>query len=424
MEANKDSAIQCLHIVKESIIEASSSSNPDECYDKAIRLINKAKKLYEDINPSEHGFDRHFKSLDDLTGYILSKRHHKPTSHNASSSNASASTSRSHSATNGQSSSTDDSPSTPTYTNEQRQEVLALLKLKDDYYKVLGVEKTATKEQIKKAYRKLALKFHPDRNSVPEATEAFKIIGAAYMCLSDDEKRKLYDAYGTDDRQKIGMSQQEAMFGRRRGAFSTNGGFYYYGGNHGGMDEDEIFFDLFSQMFGARNVYMSPNQRRQRRQYQRAEEDTDAQNTPSFTFGCIQLSLIFVILALSILPSFFSNFFPQKPSASYNEVYGNGYYHFESIGSFSEQRSITYSPRGKNIEIPIYYSPRVLAIYGDTIHTQYRKTVLSDYKHYLSNRCTEQKFYEQASSDNDKRAWLRRKEPGANYCKRLHDIFG
>ncbi|KAF0982009.1 hypothetical protein FDP41_011870 [Naegleria fowleri] len=423
MEANKDSAIQCLHIVKEAIIEASSSSNPDECYDKAIRLINKAKKLYEDINPSEHGFDRHFKSLDDLLGYILSKRHHKSSNHGSSNPSTSRSNSTSSSASSSQTSSSaaDDSPSTPTYTNEQRQEVLALLKLKDDYYKVLGVEKTATKEQIKKAYRKLALKFHPDRNSVPEATEAFKIIGAAYMCLSDDEKRKLYDTYGTEDRQKIGMSQQEAMFGRRRGVFPTNGGFYYYGG---GMDEDEIFFDLFSQMFGARNVYMSPHQRRQRRQYQR-EEDTEAQNTPSFAFGCIQLSLIFFILALSVLPSFFSNFFPQKPSASYNEMYGNGYYHFEQIGSFTEQRSVLYSPRGKNIEIPIYYSPRVLAIYGDTIHTQYRKTVLSDYKNYLSNRCTEQKFYEQASSsDNDKRAWLRRKERGVNYCQRLNEVFG
>lgn len=69
----------------------------------------------------------------------------------------------------------------------------------DDYYKTLGVEKKADQEAIKKAYRKLALKYHPDRNpNNREAEEKFKKISEAYAVLSDPEKRKQYDNFGSD----------------------------------------------------------------------------------------------------------------------------------------------------------------------------------------------------------------------------------
>ncbi len=67
---------------------------------------------------------------------------------------------------------------------------------KRDYYEVLGVPKDAAKQEIKKAYRKLALKFHPDRNKSPDAEEKFKEISEAYAVLSDDEKRGQYDQFG------------------------------------------------------------------------------------------------------------------------------------------------------------------------------------------------------------------------------------
>ncbi|MEN3027880.1 MAG: molecular chaperone DnaJ [Aquificaceae bacterium] len=67
---------------------------------------------------------------------------------------------------------------------------------KRDYYEVLGVPRNATQEDIKKAYRKLARKYHPDFNKEPEAQERFKEINEAYQVLSDPEKRKLYDQYG------------------------------------------------------------------------------------------------------------------------------------------------------------------------------------------------------------------------------------
>ena len=67
---------------------------------------------------------------------------------------------------------------------------------KRDYYEVLEIQKNANKDDIKNSYRKLALKFHPDRNKSPGAEEKFKEISEAYAVLSDDEKRKRYDTYG------------------------------------------------------------------------------------------------------------------------------------------------------------------------------------------------------------------------------------
>ena len=67
---------------------------------------------------------------------------------------------------------------------------------KRDYYDVLTVTRSASKEEIKNAYRKLALQYHPDRNKSPGAEEKFKEISEAYAVLSDDEKRKRYDTYG------------------------------------------------------------------------------------------------------------------------------------------------------------------------------------------------------------------------------------
>ncbi|MFQ5940756.1 MAG: molecular chaperone DnaJ [Nitrososphaerales archaeon] len=67
---------------------------------------------------------------------------------------------------------------------------------KRDYYEVLGVRKNAGADDIKKAYRKLALQYHPDRNKSPDAEDKFKQISEAYAVLSDSEKRQLYDTYG------------------------------------------------------------------------------------------------------------------------------------------------------------------------------------------------------------------------------------
>ena len=105
---------------------------------------------------------------------------------------------------------------------------------KRDYYEVLGVEKGASAEEIKKAYRKAAMKYHPDRNpGDKEAEEKFKEAGEAYEVLSDDDKRARYDQYGF-----AGVDPNYAG-GAGYGGFDGFGGFSGFG------DLGDIFGDLF-----------------------------------------------------------------------------------------------------------------------------------------------------------------------------------
>jgi len=100
---------------------------------------------------------------------------------------------------------------------------------KRDYYEVLELHRNASETEIKKAYRRMAFKYHPDQNSGdPEAEAKFKELSEAYGVLSDSQKRALYDQYGHD-----GLQQQ-------------NGGGFDFGGGFG-----DLFGDLFGEVFGA-----------------------------------------------------------------------------------------------------------------------------------------------------------------------------
>ena len=81
----------------------------------------------------------------------------------------------------------------------------------DDYYELLGVPKDAEASAIKKAYREQAMKYHPDRNSDPEAEDRFKKIGDAYSVLSDENKRQVYDRYGHEGLKNQGFSGSSAQ---------------------------------------------------------------------------------------------------------------------------------------------------------------------------------------------------------------------
>ena len=105
---------------------------------------------------------------------------------------------------------------------------------KRDYYEILGVGKSSSKDELKKAYRKIAIKYHPDKNpDNPEAEDKFKEAAEAYEVLGDDQKRQQYDQFG-----HAGM----------RGA---GGGF-----SGGGMSMDDIF-SQFGDVFGGHNPFES-----------------------------------------------------------------------------------------------------------------------------------------------------------------------
>lgn len=135
---------------------------------------------------------------------------------------------------------------------------------KRDYYDILGVSRTATKTEIKNAYRKLALQFHPDRNKAPEAEKKFKEINEAYEVLSDPKKRQVYDQFG---HAAFGPGAGPAGFGfgfpggftrtYKKGPFTYTYTTYGSGGSpfsSGGLDFEfggfSDPFEIFEQFFG------------------------------------------------------------------------------------------------------------------------------------------------------------------------------
>ena len=125
----------------------------------------------------------------------------------------------------------------------------------NDYYEILGLKKGASTAEIKSAYRKLALKWHPDRNKSANAEKKFKEINQAYQVLSDPKKKELYDQVGHSAYTSGGVG------GGAGGGYSgQQGPFRYYtnfgGGQNvefdlGGMDP----FDIFEQFFGSRSPF-------------------------------------------------------------------------------------------------------------------------------------------------------------------------
>lgn len=124
-----------------------------------------------------------------------------------------------------------------------------------DYYELLGVAKGATADEIKKAYRKLALQYHPDRNKTKEAEAKFKEVTQAYEVLSDPQKRQTYDQYGAAAFEQGGAYGGGNPFGGFGGQQSGRYGpfTYTYGGGNGADFDFGGFsdpFDIFEQFFG------------------------------------------------------------------------------------------------------------------------------------------------------------------------------
>jgi len=129
-----------------------------------------------------------------------------------------------------------------------------------DYYGILGVGKTASQDEIKKAFKKLARKYHPDLNpDDPTAKQKFQEINEANEVLSDPEKRKKYDAYGENWKHADEFEAQRQRYRQQGGAggFGHGGGYWSSSGDGGGFsssfngDEGE-FSDFFESLFGSR----------------------------------------------------------------------------------------------------------------------------------------------------------------------------
>lgn len=136
---------------------------------------------------------------------------------------------------------------------------------KRDYYEILGVSKSASPEELKKAYRKMALEYHPDRNKSAGASEKFKEINEAYEILSNPEKKAAYDQFGHDAFAPGGMGAGGPFAGGsgqgrtyRSGPFTYT---YYTSGEGGGTPFEFDFggfsdpFEIFEQFFGGASPF-------------------------------------------------------------------------------------------------------------------------------------------------------------------------
>ncbi|KAI8642677.1 hypothetical protein BD408DRAFT_366058 [Parasitella parasitica] len=292
MESNKDEALKCLSIAKSSLGLGD--------YAKALRFTEKSIRLF----PTAQG--------ERLLSLVKEKNSEsKKSKSNYTTSNTTSSFSR-------QQSSKSESSTERKYTDEQVEAVKTILACSGDYYKVLSVERSATDVQIKKAYRKQALQFHPDKNSAPGADEAFKLVSKAFNVLSDSNKRAIHDEGGDADNSRGRTSSyhqhhQQHAYNRRYGdEVSPEDLFNLFFG--GGMRNN------FGPNFRAQQQQQRHRQQQQRfRQQQRQQRGDDG----DFSGGLSQMMPIILISILAIFALLFSfngdplyTFYPQPPNTS------------------------------------------------------------------------------------------------------------
>ncbi|CAO2183711.1 unnamed protein product [Urochloa humidicola] len=282
MEGNKDDAAKCLRIGK-GALEAGDRA-------RAVKFLSKAKRL----DPSL--------PIDDLLAPLLNPEDDSP----ASSSSSPAPPTQPAAAEGAQAAEAEGlrerkqkgkkreeeettGAAAREYTAEQLEVVRQVKKHSRDYYQILGLEKDCTVEDVRKAYRKLSLKVHPDKNKAPGAEDAFKAVSKAFQCLSDAESRKRYDLVGSDE---------PVTHHRRASTARAYNGYY-----EDDFDPDEIFRNFF---FGG----MAPATTRQFGQFGTFHFRTGGmhahgqQNSGGSTVRMlIQLLPVLLLLLLNFLPS-------------------------------------------------------------------------------------------------------------------------
>ncbi|AMC92582.1 hypothetical protein AOC36_00805 [Erysipelothrix larvae] len=149
-----------------------------------------------------------------------------------------------------------------------------------DYYKTLGVARDATQDQIKKAYRKMAQKYHPDVNKAPEAEAIMKEVNVAYDVLSDPNKKAQYDQFGSSGPNYGGYQQRPGGNGQQ-----------YTGGY-------SSFEDLFAEML----------RQQQARQYQQTQYRRTTNQRPT-TLGGLIFRMLYAMFVLQIILNILSFFF-------------------------------------------------------------------------------------------------------------------
>ena len=330
MQVNKDEAEKCLRIGAEALRRGDN--------ERAAKFLKKSIKLYP---------------LPGAEALLSQAENPRASTSAGASSSASASSSRATSSSTTSSAAPQRSESMASstgadgreYTEDQAQIVKQVLSSKEGgrgaHYRVLGLERTATESEIKKAYRKLSLKVHPDKNSAPHADEAFKAVGLAYATLSDSQKRTIYDRYGEEDPDNMGGGGGPGPFGgmgRRGGGDHMHGqevspeeifNMFFGGGMPAGMNGGMggPGFRMHTTGFGPGFHFQAGGPRPRRPAAQRGQREREQP-------GSVNLGMLFQLMPLIfiLLMSFFS-------SDSSSE-YGQGRYYSLKVRVCSVHKGI------------------------------------------------------------------------------------
>ncbi|KAK2852220.1 hypothetical protein Q7C36_007421 [Tachysurus vachellii] len=330
MEGNRDEAEKCINIAVKAL-EAGDK-------EKAIKFLNKAEKLF----PTNKAKVLLKALLKNGSSAGNGGAYHRKSA-NGTEATATSSPQQRQDSTN--------SDLSKSFTKEQVEGVQRIKSCKD-YYEVLGVSKDANEEDLKKAYRKLALKFHPDKNHAPGATEAFKKIGNAYAVLSNTEKRRQYDVSGGEEPSSS--------------AHSAHGGFEF----HRGFEADITPEDLFNMFFGGgfpSSSTFANSRDRYTQQTDHTRREREERGDGGFSMF-IQLMPIVVLILVSVL----SQLMVSTPPYSL--------YSRPSTGQ-------TVKRQTENLQVDYYVTRDFNSEYKGSAVQKIEKSVEDDYVSNVRNNC-------------------------------------
>ncbi|XP_037007813.2 dnaJ homolog subfamily B member 14 isoform X1 [Artibeus jamaicensis] len=332
MEGNRDEAEKCVEIAREALNAGDR--------EKAQRFLQKAEKLYP--LPSARALLEIMMKNGSTAGNSPHCR--KPSG---------SADQRKPNCTKDSSSGSGDGGKG--YTKDQVDGVLSINKCKN-YYEVLGVTKDAGDEDLKKAYRKLALKFHPDKNHAPGATDAFKKIGNAYAILSNPEKRKQYDLTGNEEQ---ACNHQ------------NNGRFNFHRGCEADITPEDLFNIFFGGGFPSGSVHSFSNGRAgysQQHQHRHSGHEREEERGDGGFSVFIQLMPIIVLILVSLL----SQLMVSNPPYSLHPRSGSGQ---------------TIKMQTENLGVVYYVNKDFKNEYKGVLLQKVEKSVEEDYVTNIRNNC-------------------------------------
>lgn len=280
--------------------------------------------------------------------------------------------------------------------NEGHTEVVRRILRETCFYGILGVSRSATEVDLKRAYKRIVLEVHPDKNTDPRATEAFKKLSAAYSTLSDPDKKRMYDNSGGDTSNMYSANPQQGMRG--------GGGTYYYEGE---VDPDEIF-RMFFGGFSPFGAEFQRQHQRNRRQQHRHQDD----NAPADPRNKVLVLLIQFIPILLIFLSFSGSFFQSEPEYSFSKT------RTYPMQRATQRLKVNYYVPG-NFNKPRAELPK------------FESTIEADYMHLVQEKCQEERYYMMSLRQRMQYSYTQRmrdeykrqlEQYQATWCERLQDL--